>query len=511
MQKIDKYSIENIGISGVVLMENAGKGVTDYILDHFEDSRKIFIFCGKGNNGGDGFVVARHLHNKGKNVSVFIIGDKNKITGDAKVNLDIISKMGIRIDEYDEKNLKSTNMKLLHSDLIVDAIFGTGLDSPVRGIYGNMIDLINQSNKPVVSIDLPSGLCADHGRILGKVVKADSTLTFGLPKLCHYLYPAASFVGDLKIIDIGFPKDLESIKNINLEYISDIDYRDYLLTRTRDSHKGSFGHVLILGGSPGKTGAPIMAAEGALRCGAGLVSCGVPESLNPVLESQLIEAMTVPLAETSEKTLDHDSLSIISKFIKERKITTLAIGPGISTNPQTGKLVIDLIKKTKLHMVIDADALNLISMEKTKNFLTRKDAKLILTPHPGEMARLINKDIQYIRDNPINVAEDFAKKYGVILVLKGAPTIIASPEGKVFINSTGNPGLAKGGSGDVLTGIIAAFIHQVKDPLLAAILGVHLHGYTADLCSVYIPELSIVASDILQQLSEALNLLLVSD
>jgi len=509
MQKIDDYAINELGIPGIILMENAGLGVVKSILQHFPDSSRISIVCGKGNNGGDGFVVARHLHNKGKEVQVIIIGDKEKIKGDAKTNLDIIEKMGINLKEIrGEGDLRGLRMNLIHSHLIVDAIFGTGLDSAVRGIYAKAIDLVNNCDLPTISVDIPSGLCADHGKILGNTVKADYTITFGLPKRCHYLYPAANYVGELEIVDISFPKELELIERINVQRVCGGDLKQNLHPRPRDSHKGTFGHVLILGGSPGKTGAPIMAAEAALRCGAGLVTCGVPESLNPIFETQLIEAMTLPLKETTEKTLSYNCLEELNKFIKERKITAIAIGPGISTDNDTGKLVRGLIEETEIPIVLDADALNLLSQENDPSFLADSKAPRILTPHPGEMARLIKKEIQYIRDNPIEVSEEYARKNDLILTLKGAPTITASPDGRVFINSTGNPGLASGGSGDVLTGMIASFIGQIEDPLLASILAVYLHGLAGDFAASDKGEISTIATDVIDYIPEALVQLL---
>jgi len=506
MQAIDNFTINKIGIPGVVLMENAGKAVADTVSNYFDEAFRIVILCGKGNNGGDGFVVARHLYNSGFDVRVYIIGEKKNIKGDAKINLDIFEKMSTRIKEItDEKQLKNLKMNLLHSDLIIDAIFGTGLDSAVRGIYGKTIELVNECDVPVLSVDLPSGLCADHGKILGDVIDADCTVTFGLPKRCLYLYPAASKVGMLEVADISFPPDLDLIQKIKVEYFSNIPLDLYLPPRPRDSHKGTFGHTLILGGSPGKTGAPIMAAEAALTCGAGLVTCGIPESLNPILETQLIEAMSLPLPETKEQTLNKVCIKDIKEFIEERKITTIAIGPGISTNAETSKLVIDLVKNIDLPMVIDADALNVLSKEKNLNFLKKVKSPRILTPHPGEMARLIKKDVQYVRENPIEAAEEFAKKHNVILVLKGAPTITADPEGNIFINSTGNPGLACGGSGDVLTGMIAALLKQIENPVDAAVIGVYLHGLAADLASVEKGEISLLASDVINFFPDALN------
>jgi ADP-dependent NAD(P)H-hydrate dehydratase / NAD(P)H-hydrate epimerase len=507
MQAIDRYTIDEIGIPGIVLMENAGQGVVDTVMEHFQATRKISILCGTGNNGGDGFVVARLLTNLGRKVNTYVIGDSKRISGDAKINFDIILKMGIKIVEIKEvKDLAELRIKLAHSHLIVDALFGTGLSSAIRGINVDVIEIVNELQIPVVSIDLPSGLCADHGRILGSVIKADFTVTFGFPKICHFLYPSKNYVGELVIVDISIPRNLKLIKDINVEYASsDIDFHLFIQPRAKESHKGTYGHILVVGGSPGMTGAPIMTSQSALRTGAGLITCAVPKSLNHIFETQSIEAMSLPLLETEEKTISIKNLDEIKSFIDRRKINALAVGPGISTQEETCSFIKEMIRQIDIPMVIDADALNAISMQENLDFLKDNSSIRILTPHPGEMARLIKKNVNEILNDPIEIAKDFVERYGVILILKCTPTIILSPDGRVYINSTGNPGMASGGSGDVLTGIVAALVCQMEDPVKASILGVYLHGLSADLAVEEIGEISLVASDIIDYIPDAIN------
>ena len=496
MREMDTMTINEAGIPGVVLMENAARSASKVFLNHFNppDGSSIVILCGKGNNGGDGYVMARHLHEKGMDVSVMITGEKSSISGDALINLRIIEKLGLKISEItDDDTLQYASDIILRCSYIIDGLLGTGLNSPVRGIYKKLIENVNQSGKPVMSIDIPSGLNADTGSKMGTAVKAHLTVTFGFPKPGQLVYPGAELVGRLVNIDIGIPGKIYDRFKMSHRLIEREDFIPDICREKRDVHKGSRGHLLILAGSTGKTGAATLTAMGALRAGAGLVTVGVPESLNPILECKLTEAMTVPLAETDEGTLSLAAEDGIYRLLSGK--TALAIGPGLSTNAETVELVCRIIKKCELPMVIDADALNALSM--TPGSLGLLDEKKILTPHPGEMGRLINREIREIQSDRLKTSCEFAKKWNCNLVLKGARTIIADPAGTLYINPTGNPALATGGTGDILTGIISGFLAAGLSEGKAMEAGVYLHGLAADYFAEQNGETGLIASDLI--------------
>ncbi|MGD9162934.1 MAG: NAD(P)H-hydrate dehydratase [Desulfobacteraceae bacterium] len=496
MREMDSMTINEAGIPGVVLMENAARSATRVFLDHFNPSEgsSIVIICGKGNNGGDGYVMARHLHEKGMIVTVGITGEKSAISGDALVNLKIIEKLGLEITEItDDEALQALQDKLIECSYIIDGLLGTGLNSSVRGIYKKVIEIVNLSGKPVMSIDIPSGLNADTGQIMGVSVRADLTVTFGFPKPGQLVYPGAEVVGRLVNIDIGIPGLISNRFESSHRLIGPEDFISDICIDKRDVHKGTRGHLLILAGSTGKTGAATLTAMGALRAGAGLVTVGVPESLNPIMECKLTEAMTVPLAETEEGTLSLKAEDDIFMLLSGK--TALAIGPGLSTNPETVKLVCKIIKKCELPVVIDADALNALSM--TPGSLEFLDEKKILTPHPGEMGRLTGLETREIQANRLKISREFTQKWHSHLVLKGAGTIVADPKGVLHINPTGNPALATGGTGDVLTGIISGLLARGLSEIKASTAGVYLHGLAADYFTEQNGESGLIATDLL--------------
>ncbi len=495
MREMDSLTINEAGIPGVVLMENAAGNAAKVFVEHFNPpwGSFILVFCGKGNNGGDGYVMARYLHEKGMKVSVAVTGEKTSITGDALVNLNVIEKMGLEIIEITgDEVLESFLDNFSECDFIIDGLLGTGLNSPVRGIYKKIIENINMSGRPVMAVDIPSGLNADTGQKMGSAVRADLTVTFGFPKPGQVVYPGADFVGKLVNIDIGIPRMIsERFKQLH-RLIEPDDFTEDLLKEKKDAHKGSRGHLLILAGSTGKTGAAALAAMGALRAGAGLVTLGIPESLNQIMECKLTEAMTVPLPETKEGSLAADSWDDIKKLFEGK--SALAVGPGLSTNPETVDLVCRIIKECELPMVIDADAVNALAA--TEGSLDFLDNKKILTPHPGEMSRLLNFEIREIQADRIGTSRKFSEKYNCTLVLKGARTVISDPEGIIRINPTGNPALATGGSGDVLTGIIAGLLSRGLSEIKAASAGVYLHGLAADYFAEENGESGLIASDL---------------
>jgi NAD(P)H-hydrate epimerase len=491
MQAIDKKTIEGYGISGLVLMERAGLAVTQRTKEL--SAHKILVLCGSGNNGGDGLVVARNLHNAGYKVKVLMVGKKDRLSPDCMTQYKIAKKLGVPV-EFRVK-LKEID---LHGALVVDAIFGTGLSKEVTGKIAETISFLNDSGVPVVAVDIPSGISSDTGQVLGTAVRASITVTFGLPKRGHLLYPGAEYTGKLFVEDIGFPPKL--FKNIKCELLEKDDMALLLPERPRYSHKGSYGHVLLVSGSKGKTGAAWMAAKACLRTGAGLVTIGVPDSLLDVLQSKVTEEMTLPLPDRGDGTLSLKALDTVLGFLYE-KADILAIGPGIGTNEETQKLVHELLQRCTAPMVIDADGIN--ALKGKTSLLKKTRAPVVLTPHPGEFARLTGKTINEIEKNRIDAAMAFSKNTGVYLILKGVPTVIAEPEGNVYINPTGNPGMAKAGVGDVLTGMTASLLAQGLSPLEASLLSVYTHGLAGDIASTKQGQHSLIASDIINTLHEA--------
>ncbi|OCL27770.1 bifunctional ADP-dependent (S)-NAD(P)H-hydrate dehydratase/NAD(P)H-hydrate epimerase [Orenia metallireducens] len=503
MKEVDRYSIEEIGISGLVLMENAGKEVAQAIIEFLGDlkDKQVIILAGKGNNGGDGFVISRLLIEHGIGVKTILLGKKEDTSEDAKVNLEILDKLGIEVQEIISKEetlaLKGTLDK---ADLIVDALLGTGIKGELRGLYPKLITLVNNSPTSVIAVDIPSGVEADTGRVADIAIEAQETITFALPKIGTILYPGADFVGDLKVVDIGIPQMVIDKQDFKIDLITSELVNKLLPIRAADSHKGSYGKLLLVAGSTGMTGAATLATQASLRIGAGLVTLGTPRSLNPILENKLTEAMTYPLGESKEGVLSRESVIEIKRLLNDRDV--LAIGPGLTANDEISYILNHLLEKTDKPMVVDADGLNVIS---DLNILKGRGAPTILTPHPGELSRLINKSIEIIRDNPIEVAKNFARDYNVTLVLKGARTIIATPQGQIYINHTGNSGLATGGSGDVLTGLISGLLVQGIDEVSATIIGVYLHGLAADLAAEDLTEYSLLPSDIIDYLPQSLK------
>ncbi|MEA3454495.1 MAG: NAD(P)H-hydrate dehydratase [Candidatus Caldatribacteriota bacterium] len=505
MREIDRKAIEENNLSGLILMENAGLRIFQNLKKIYPDLRlkKIIIFAGSGNNGGDGFVVARHLYNYGLKVKVFLLTTFNKIKGEAEENLNIINKMGVELIEIETTKLDEIQRGIQNSDLIIDAILGTGLQGKVTGLKAKIIDLINIANKEVVAIDVPSGLDADTGKIEGPCIKATHTITLALPKIGLLIFPGASYAGKVTVENIGIPSYLLKNNKIKTNIVTKEIVKSLLPFRATYSHKGSFGKVLILAGSIGMTGAAYLASEAAMRSGAGIVVLGIPRSLNPIMEAKLTEVMTLPLVETKKQSLGEEAEETILKLMKNYSI--LGIGPGISRQAETQRLVRKVIEKSNIPLVVDADAIYALSEDPT--ILKKTKTPLVITPHPGEIAKLINKDVDYILNNQLDITREIAQKYGIVVVLKGARTIIANKEGEVYINVGDNSGMATGGSGDVLTGIICSLIAQGADNFSAAITGVYIHSLAGDLARGIKGERGMIAGDILSQVPQAfLNL-----
>ncbi len=481
IQAIDRKAVKDYGVRGLQLMENAGRGVAEIILRELSACRKgcsrVSIIVGKGNNGGDGFVAARHLRNRGVDATVFSFSPVEYIKGDAGVNAASWKKMdGKTLFISTAASLKGAESALRHSSIIVDGIFGTGLSSPVKGLYAKVIELINGLNKKVIAIDIPSGIDATTGAALGTPVRADITATMAMPKIGLYTYPGREYSGRVEIVDIGAPRALIDDSAIRWNLTTGHDVKNILRPRRADTHKGTYGHVLVLAGSPGKTGAALMSAMGAMRIGAGLVTIGLPQGLLSSMESKTTEVMTLGLPQTPQMTLGISSYDDVRRFMADK--SALVIGPGIGVSDDVAGLVRKIIKEADYPIVIDADGLNNIAghVEALKD--TR--ARIVLTPHPGEMARLTGMSSSQVQSDRVNVAGALARKTNATVVLKGAGTVIASPDGVIHINPTGNPGLATAGTGDVLSGMIGGLLAQGCEAQPAAVAAVYIHGAAGD-------------------------------
>jgi hydroxyethylthiazole kinase-like uncharacterized protein yjeF len=505
MQELDRKAIETYRIPGMILMENAGRGAAEVISHTFPDihKKKIAIISGKGNNGGDGFVIARYLLNQGVSVRVYLLADPKGLRGDAETNFNIFQRMkGEVISVPSSKDYVRVKKDLEKFDILVDGIFGTGLDAEVRGYYREVIDHLNTLQRPIVAIDIPSGLDADTGKPLGTAIRAFLTITFGLPKVGHLLPPGIDYVGEVRVIDIGLPKRLVEDEKIPTHLLEEKEIKRWLsIPRNPDTHKGDYGHLLVIAGSVGKTGAAAMACQAALRMGAGLVTLGIPKSLNGIMEMKLTEVMTEPLPETPKQTLSLRAFSAIVRLCENKK--AVIIGPGLGTFKETQSLVLKLIKALDVPIILDADGLTALATQpKTLPIANRS---LILTPHPGEMARLMRSQVKEVLEDRIGRSRNFSQSHHVHLVLKGHPTLISTPKGEVFINPTGNPGMASGGTGDVLTGMIGGLVCQGFDILPSLQIAVYLHGLAGDEGAQEKGEKSLIATDIIEKIPALLK------
>ncbi|MFB0509650.1 MAG: NAD(P)H-hydrate dehydratase [bacterium] len=500
MRGIDKAAEKKYGIPSIILMENAGLGVCNVIEEYFPSlsNLKILVICGKGNNGGDGFVVARHLINSGAEVSVVLLGKKNEIMGDAKTNRQILEKSSVRVVEIKTVAQLKRLTSDFNPDVAIDAIFGTGFSGQPKGFYRETIKFINQLPAFIIAVDIASGVDADDGSVKEDAIMADATVTMGFLKRGHILFPGRTYSGDIWIADIGIP--VKTINNQGNTFLIDGELvKNILPKRLAQGHKGTFGTALILAGSRGYSGAAVLTSLAALRSGAGLVKLGVPEAIINPIEAKLTEVVKFALPQTKAQTFAVSGLALILEQAKTADV--LAIGPGITTNPETKELELAILKQVKVPVVIDADGVNNL----TQAIIKQLKAGLVLTPHPGELSRLIGKSPSEINAQRIEIGRQYAKEFNSTLVIKGAPTVISSQDGKVYVNPTGNNGLGSGGSGDVLTGIITGLIAQGCSSLNAAIAGVYLHGLAADLAVAEKNEYALIATDVLEHLPKAFN------
>ncbi|HEX9901638.1 MAG TPA: NAD(P)H-hydrate dehydratase [Acidobacteriota bacterium] len=504
MREIDRKTIEDIGIPGPVLMENAGLRVAAALRGLFPEKRggRVVIVAGRGNNGGDGLVAARHLQGLGYEVEVLLLARVEELKGEALLNAQICRNMGVPLRETaGPQDWAAAARALQGARIIVDAIFGTGLVKPAEGLYAQAIQDINKAKAFKLSIDIPSGLSSDTSRLIGPSVKADLTVALAAPKVGHVLPPAEDMVGELLIADIGIPRALFDDRSLTLEMVDDEVVIPLFRRRKRETHKGTYGHLLVISGSLGKTGAAVMAGRAALKMGAGLVTVATAASCLPLVARSTPELMTEPLAETKEKTIAAEAAGRAVELCRGKD--GLVLGPGLSNHPSTARFVGELLAKVKLPVVIDADGLNILA--ENQSLMSQLPRPAILTPHPGEFGRFLGLDAAGVLDQRLALVQEFAKKHGVILVLKGHRTLTAAPDGRIFINSTGNPGLATGGSGDVLSGMIGSQLVQEKEAWKAALSAVYVHGLAGDLAAQKLSQKALTATDIIRFLPAALK------
>lgn len=504
MREVDRRAIEEVGIPGALLMENAGIQVVRAVLARFSnpDRERIVVVAGKGNNGGDGLVVARHFFNMGAKPEVLLLAKAEEVKGDAALNLGIARRLGIPVAEIETKRDWTSRRKALsRATIVIDAIFGTGLLKPLDGLFARAVEDINESPGFRVAVDIPSGLSSDTPRIIGPCVKAGLTVALAAPKISHVFPPAEDFVGVVVIVPIGIPPILLEDPSLKLEFVERKDIAASFRKRKRDTHKGTYGHLLVISGSLGKTGAASLAGKSALLMGAGLVTVATPKSALPIVARSMPELMTEPLAEIPEGAIAREALPRTLELLKGKD--AVLIGPGLGTNPSTAEFVLSVLPKLKIPVVIDADGLNIIARK--PDVLRSLKAPALLTPHPGEFARLLGIATEAVLDRRLELAPEFAAKYGVCLVLKGYRTLISASDGRLFVNPTGNPGLATGGTGDVLAGMIASEIMQTREPVKAATAAVYAHGLSADLAAARLGQKAMIAGDIIRFLPRALK------
>jgi len=503
MRRLDLAASQDCRIPGLILMENAGRGAVDAMAEHFGDlnGRAVGIVAGPGNNGGDGLVIARHLQQHGAAPVVFLLVTPEKLRGDAATNLAMINGLNIPCFITDNSaKIQALRRGLADSELVVDAIFGTGLTRQLTGHYAEAVATINAAARPVVSIDIPSGLASDSGQSLGDCVKAVLTATFGLAKPGHFLGEGQEATGILKLIDIGLPPQCLNTVLLKTELLDAATVQGWVPPRPATAHKGTFGHLLVLAGSRGKTGAALLGGRSALRSGVGLVSLAAPLSLCDIFATALPEAMSIALPDSPDSHASIADLPILLDNLAGKDAVLL--GPGLGRAEATGRLVAELYRQVELPLVVDADAINLLVEQGCD--LRSAAGPRILTPHPGEMARLTGLTTGQIQADRLGIASTFALAQQVWLVLKGAATVVGSPEGRRAINSSGNQLLAVGGSGDVLAGLIGSLLAQGCRPWQAATLGVFVHGRAADLVQRGQKlNLGLLASELADRLPEA--------
>ncbi|MBN1277803.1 MAG: NAD(P)H-hydrate dehydratase [Deltaproteobacteria bacterium] len=497
MRMLDATAIENFGIKDELLMENAGQALYSIILNKFGViDRKFVVFCGIGNNGGDGFVVARKIHSDGGQVTVLILGDRTKFKGSARMNLDIVSSLPIEIMEVN--SIETILMDVLHCDGIVDAIFGTGLVRDVEGIYRDAIELINQSGKPVFSVDIPSGVNGDTGKIMGCAVNADYTVAFGLPKIGNMLYPGYELCGSLYVTHISFPPSLYTLDSMKIE----VNNPAVFPPRDLNAHKGDLGEVLFIAGSSSYFGAPYFSAMAFLKAGGGYSRLALPSSMTPYIANKGSEIVFIPQKETASGSISLENREALLEL--SEKMDMVVLGPGLSLNEETKKLVRELALEIERPLLLDGDGITALCEE--LEIIKQRKAETILTPHMGEMSRITGLSVSEIDNNKIDILQRTCRELNAVIVLKGAHTLTGYPDDRVYINLSGNPGMATAGSGDVLAGTIPAMFGMGLSIQDAVRKGVFIHGFAGDLAAEYEGEDGITARDIMDYLPLAVKM-----
>jgi NAD(P)H-hydrate epimerase len=497
MREADRHTIEDLGVPGMVLMENAATGVVDAVRDVFPDARRILILCGPGNNGGDGFAASRHLHNGGLEVQLCLLGDPASLSPDAAANYRLAEAFGVpsAVVEDDDLSLVEALLDDWPADLVVDALLGTGTDRPLAGRWAALVELVDASGVPVVAVDVPTGLNGSASEIPGPYLPADLTVTFAALKTCHVLPPACVACGEVAVVDIGIPPAaLEA--GCTLWMTEGEDIALMLPTRSPDAHKGRFGHLLIVAGSRGRGGAVAMAAKSAVVVGSGLVTMAVPEPVVAVVDAACLEAMSHSLAaDESGAVAGPEGLEDILD-----RITAVAVGPGMGTGAGAKRTLEWILDNWNGPLLLDADAINLLAGSPER--LAGRAVPAVLTPHPGELARLLGTSTEAVLADRLAAARDAARRAGAVVVAKGYGTVIAEPGGQAWVNPTGDVGLASGGSGDVLSGAIGGLLAQSAEPVRAALVGCWLHGRAGEIGGEIFPA-AVPASELPDLLADA--------
>jgi len=506
MREIDRRAIQEYCVPSLLLMENAGRAVAARAAGLLEAAggREAVVLCGKGNNGGDGFVAARHLHTRGIRVCCLLAGEPEALRGDAKINLDLAIKFGVPVRSFDGW-CDALDAELRQADLVIDALLGTGSQGEPRGAIGAAIGALMAVPLPTLAVDIPSGLDADTGALAQLHVRADETVTFGLPKIGLATFPGRTAAGRIVVANISLPPPLLCPEANVVEWIDRMLALPLWPVRAVAAHKGDSGRLFVLAGSAGLTGAATLTCLAALRAGAGLVTLGIPASLNPILEVKLTEAMTLPLPETDSHGHAPESLETVRDWAG--RVDALALGPGFGRDPRSGELVRAVLRETRLPTVVDADGLYHVSPADERTF----HSNCVITPHPAEMARLLGTATAEVQSNRLEVAKTAAARLGCAVVLKGAATVIAAPDGRAAINSSGSPALATGGTGDVLTGMVAACLARGLAPYEAAVAAVYLHGIAGELTEERFGSPGAIAGDVAEAIPEALRRLRAGD
>lgn len=503
MREADRRAIVEIGVPSIVLMENAGRQVVsavDALVDDL-DGRRVAVVCGRGSNGGDGFVVARTLHQRDVSVSVFVVGAIADVQGDARINLDILGRLGVPVVEVgDAQAWELHGGEVTSADLVVDAMFGTGLRAPLTGLHQTVVEDLNASPCTVVAIDLPSGLSADVPDLIGPAVEAAVTVTIGAPKVSLVLPPAEQHAGEVVIADIGIPAEvIEDLDGPELHLLTRERMRALVTPRAVDAHKGDCGRVTVVAGSRGRSGAAVLAGQGALRSGAGLLTLATPASTQPLVAIAAPDWMTVPLPDTADGLCDGAAVEDVLAL----QADVLVIGPGLGRGAGVSAMVRAVVERAAQPLVLDADALNVFAGDAAA-LQGREGRPVIITPHPGEMARLVGCSVGDVQANRLGIARDMAATHQLYVVLKGYRTLVVAPDGRAWINPTGSPGMATGGTGDVLAGMLGAWLAQLLDAEAACQLAVYLHGAAGELADADEGEVSMTASDLAAHLGDAL-------